>query len=110
MDINKNNGNAINGGNLYVSNAFSLQMVGEGIFHVDNITKSTFNLRKDFAYSIMGHEDMANLHNVPFNRESIKLKTGDQLLVAQITSGRLPEGTSVLPEDVKISYKLVTIY
>lgn len=107
----KENRNVVGGkGNLYVSNAFSLQMIGDGVVEVDTLSRETFDLMKEFAYSVMGHPDMAEIHGVPFNRESIKLETGDQLLVAQITGGRLPEGATVIPEDVVIEYKLVTIY
>lgn len=89
---------------VYVSNAFSLQMVTEGKISIREITKSQFNKMKGDAYSIMGHEDMANLHDLPFNRESIQLKDGDIVLIAQITGGRLPEGATKLPEGVNIKY------
>lgn len=109
--VKKDNKNVVGGkGNLYVSNAFSLQMIDEGTITIENISKQTFDVMKEFAYSIMGHPDMAQVHNLPFNRESITLEVGDQLLVAQITSGRLPEGATVMPDDVTIGYKLVTIY
>ena len=88
----------------YVSNAFSLQMVTEGKIIIREITKEQFNNLKKDAYSIMGHEDMAKLHDVPFNRETITLKDGDVLLVAQITGGRLPEGATVVPDGVEIKY------
>lgn len=95
---------------LYVGNAFSLQMLsGDGCFQVETIPKTQFDDMKMDAHSIMGHPDMAKVHGLPFNRESIKLNKGDKLLVAQITSGRLPEGATVMPEDVTIEYKLVTI-
>lgn len=116
MKINENNsikenGNAASGGNLYVSNAFSFQMIdGSYVMKVEVIKKEIFDAMKEYAYSVMGHEDMANVHNLPYNRESIKLHKADQLLVAQIVGGRLPEGATVMPDDVEIEYKLATIY
>ena len=93
----------------YVSNAFSLQMIDDGIITIKTISMDQFNTMKLDAYSVMGHPDMAKLYELPFNRESIKLRQGDELLVAQITSGRLPVGITVMPDDVMIEFKLVTV-
>jgi hypothetical protein len=59
--------------------------------------------------SIIGHQDLANILGVPMNRESIKLDSGDTLIVAQVMGGRLPEGSTTLPEGVKIQFLKVTV-
>lgn len=56
------------------------------------------------AHSVIGHEDLANILGVPFNRESITLQKGDVLYVAQLTGGRLPEGCKTLPEGFKLKF------
>ena len=93
----------------YVGNAFSLQMITDGDFRVTTISKKEFDREKKDAHSIMGHPDMAYIHGCSYNRESIKMELGDILYVAQITSGRLPEGCKYLPPDVKIGYKKVEL-
>lgn len=93
----------------YVGNAFSLQMVDDGYFKVTTITKKEFDKEKKDAKSIMGHPDMAYVHGCSYNRETIKMSVGDVLIVAQVISGRLPEGIKYLPPDVKIGYKKVEI-
>jgi len=59
--------------------------------------------------SIVGHVDLAAILGVDFNRESITLQPGDDLLVAQVMGGRLPEGTKVLPPGIEIKFFYVRI-
>ena len=97
----------------YVSNAFSLQMVdnyyADYDLTVQTVTKAIFDKMAKEAKSIIGHEDFANLLGLTFNRESVTLKKGDVLYVAQLTGGRLPEGTTTLPPDFSIKYLVVEI-
>jgi hypothetical protein len=111
---------------LYITNAFSLNMLPEE--PVLNI--QVYSLESDLAArcelinsrydhdvkSIVGHKDMATLITmalqtpVEFNRETVVLEDGDQLLVAQYTGERLPEGTTALPEGSTITWKHVFVY
>jgi hypothetical protein len=69
---------------------------------------------KQFGFtSYVGHQDMANLLTsligapVEFNRVSTKfdnLKDTDKIIVAQYMGGRLPEGSTTLPEGAKIEF------
>ena len=59
---------------------------------------------KSYDQSIIGHEDLANILGVPCNRVNTKLKEGDILFVAQYVGGRLPEGSSTLPEGAEIKF------
>jgi hypothetical protein len=95
----------------YISNAFSLQMI-TGIESCDLVTneiseKEFYKMAKK-AVSCIGHKDTARVLNLPFNRESISLKIGDMLLVAQLQGGRLPEGATELPEG--FSFKFFAIH
>lgn len=66
--------------------------------------------------SCIGHEDTVNILSallgttVPFNRQTVMLVPGDELLVAQYVGPRLPEGTKVLPEGARIKFLLVSLF
>ena len=61
------------------------------------------------AYSMIGHKDLANILGVKYNRENIKLNKDDVCFVAQVWGGRLPEGTTELPEGVELRFYCVKI-
>lgn len=54
--------------------------------------------------SAIGHQDTANVLGVPMNRISLHLNKGDILYVSQLTGGRLPEGSTTLPEGFKFTF------
>lgn len=93
----------------YLSNAFSLQMLS----FVDEVTIKVKEVEKpasfDGYHSVVGHQDTANVLSVPMNRVSVSLQRGDELLVAQLIGGRLPEGSTTLPEGFSFKYLLVTL-
>jgi hypothetical protein len=91
---------------IYLGNAFSLQMCKE---FPANISVETINEIPTDCVSVVGHQDLANILGVSMNRQSIKLEGGDSLIVAQVMGGRLPEGTTVLPEGVSIELLHVTV-
>ena len=94
---------------IFLANSFSLQMLTTfpSKYECIEISKEKFDYYKEHALSYIGHKDLANLLNVNYNRESLKLREGDVLLVAQITGGRLPEGATTLPHNVSIKYLCV---
>jgi hypothetical protein len=66
--------------------------------------------------NVIGHKDLNNLVykelNIPYregNRIGIKLNFTDSIIVAQLSGGRLPEGTTELPDGVAIQYWDVVI-
>ena len=59
--------------------------------------------------SVVGHEDMANLLGVPFNRTTLRLVKNDVLYVAQYSGPRLPEGATELPEGASFKYYKVKV-
>lgn len=105
---------------VYVSNAFSLQMVGakEVYLHVAPITVEEVRKIIDTAdgfTSAIGHADTAAVvsdmlgKEVAFNRINVSLEKGDILVVAQIMGGRLPEGSTTLPDGFTIQFMKVEL-
>jgi hypothetical protein len=92
----------------YVSNAFSLGMVPRHLL-------STVRVEPCFApdvaglESVVGHADTAAVLGVAFNRASVTLSVGDVLYVAQLRGGRLPEGSTTLPEGFGFDWCRVTV-
>ena len=105
----------------YLCNAISLQMIKNADIAsliVRNILPSRAILGKLIRTReikpCIGHADTAAVIGnylgveIPVNRESITLESGDVLYVAQLQGGRLPEGTKTLPEGFKFVWYAVT--
>ena len=101
--------------NIYLSNAFSLQMLATipAVPIIENVSPEEIS-QADFV-SVIGHPDTANVlsnilgKEVKFNRASLTLAEGDILYVAQLTGGRLPEGCTILPEGFKFSFVKIRV-
>lgn len=87
----------------YLLNAFSLQMVDVPCIaiyeEVDELP--------DGLISAIGHQDTANVLGVPMNRTNVHLSDGDVAYVAQLQGGRLPEGSTTLPDG--FSFKFIKV-
>lgn len=59
--------------------------------------------------SAIGHQDTANVLGVPMNRINVHLSKGDVAYVAQLQGGRLPEGSTTLPEGFSFKYIKVVV-
>ena len=59
--------------------------------------------------SAIGHADTARVLGVEMNRINVTLKKGDVAYVAQLQGGRLPEGSTTLPEGFKFKYVKVEV-
>jgi len=57
--------------------------------------------------SAIGHADTARVLGVEMNRVNVTLKKGDVAFVAQLQGGRLPEGSTTLPEG--FSFKFIKV-
>ena len=92
---------------MYLLNAFSLQMVQYPC------TISVEEVRElppvADLQSAVGHQDTANVLGVPMNRANVKLAQGDVAYVAQLVGGRLPEGSTTLPEGFSFKFLKVTV-
>ena len=90
---------------IYLLNAFSLQMVDfpctVSIVEVDSLPSG--------LTSAIGHADTAAVLGVPCNRVNVHLNSGDTAYVAQLVGGRLPEGSTTLPEGFRFKYLKVSI-
>lgn len=95
-----------------VANAFSLQMLKDlngSRINTTIISKEQFEGIKNSIPSFVGHQDTANVLGVPMNRGNVTLEKGDSVLVAQITGGRLPEGSTTIPEGFEIIFVMITV-
>ena len=104
---------------IYLSNAFSLQMLN--LSQENNLTITPLKvgevkemLSGTFINSI-GHTDTANVLSnelgfyIDSNRINISLTNNDILIVAQLIGGRLPEGSTTLPEGYSLKFVKVTL-
>ena len=102
-----------------LSNAFSLQMLGEkesATLKVLEVSRNfvSAQLAKGFI-SAVGHADTAAVISstlgvdVEMNRVNVTLTENTDLYVAQVTGGRLPEGCVTLPEGITIKFYLVKL-
>ena len=98
---------------IYISNAFSLQMVQpEDLPQVRIVAierPAAYEVLVGVATSIVGHADIAAVLGVAMNRASVTLERGDYLYVAQLIGGRLPEGCKTLPEGFRLQWILVEV-
>lgn len=103
---------------MYVSNAFSLQMLdltreNKVIFTPVDDPKTVIAGR-EFT-SAIGRADTARLFSamldvyVPAQQVDVKLTAEDVLLVGQYVGPRLLEGAITLPEGARIVWLLVTV-
>ena len=89
----------------YLLNAFSLQMI-------DLPSKVSFEEVESLPEgltSAIGHQDTANVLGVPMNRVNVHLAKGDIAYVAQLQGGRLPEGSTKLPDGFSFKFVKVTV-
>ena len=89
----------------YLSNGFSANMVDPSItkFALDARRIEREEIPQD-AQSCIGHQDLAAILGVEFNRCNLVLKPGDTLFVAQYRGPRLPEGATEMPEGSTIEF------
>ncbi len=90
----------------YLLNAFSLQMVEAPC----SITVEEVASLPDGLVSAIGHKDTAAVLGVEMNRIEVHLATGDTAFVAQLTGGRLPEGSTTLPDGFRFRFYKITIH
>jgi hypothetical protein len=97
----------------YLTNAFSIQMLsGSATVKFEEIAPE--EIPAD-VMSAVGHADTAAVlsdilgFEVPMNRMSVSLDEFTELFVAQLVGGRLPEGSTTLPEGFSFKFFRVTI-
>lgn len=91
---------------MYLLNAFSLQMLDS---FPAKVTFNEVDRLPEGLESAVGHADTAAVLGVPMNRINVKLHSGDVAYVAQLQGGRLPEGSTTLPEGFSFKYLEVRV-
>lgn len=105
---------------LYIANAFSLSMLPPAEDHsILLFEDATFEKAREFAAqphtSCVGHADTARLMSnelgvqIDAHRCSVTLEPGDQILVAQYSGPRLPEGAVELPAGASFRWIFVLL-
>ena len=90
----------------YLLNAFSLQMLKD--FPCEVRFTEVAELPQGLE-SAVGHADTAAVLGVPMNRVNVQLHKGEIAYVAQLQGGRLPEGSTTLPEGFSFKYLKVEV-
>lgn len=101
----------------YLANAFSLNMlaVSNGSLRFSEVsTEHASNyIKQENFVSAVGHADTAAVFgselrcDVACNRVTLKIASGDTVLVGQYSGPRLEEGTTTLPVGASIKWFLV---
>lgn len=107
---------------IYVTNAFSLNMLGDTIgVNAEIRPCSTDTVKLALAVSegdwttCFGHDDIARTASVLLGRDivaqrsTVTLDMDDTVYVLQYSGDRLPEGTTELPANAKIRWFAVDI-
>jgi len=89
----------------YLLNAFSLQMIDVPC----NVRFEEVEKLPEGLTSAIGHQDTANVLGVPMNRVNVHLSKGEVAYVAQLQGGRLPEGSTTLPDGFIFKFIKVTV-
>jgi hypothetical protein len=97
----------------YLTNAFSIQMLpGPTTVRFEEI--DTTEVPTDVT-SAVGHADTAAVlqtllgFEVPMNRMNVTLDENTEMYVAQLVGGRLPEGSTTLPEGYEFRFYRVQV-
>ncbi len=111
---------------LYLVNAFSLNMLPREWRRYEFVPLSPAEaavlvyVLRDQVQNVIGHADtaavvaaalqaeVAGLELPAPQRATVRLERDDEVLVAQYTGPRLPEGATRLPEGAKLEFWLVT--
>ena len=101
--------NNMNKANKFLANAFSLQMLKNFPCEIKVSEIAFEDVKLSTLTSAVGHQDTANVLGVECNRINVSLEKGDTLFVAQLQGGRLPEGSTTLPEGFSFKFLKVEI-
>lgn len=91
---------------MYLLNAFSAQMITIPC----NVKFTEVDQLPQGLTSAIGHQDTANVLGVPMNRTNVHLDKGDTAYIAQLVGGRLPEGSTTLPNGFAFKYIKVEVF
>lgn len=97
--------------NVYIANVFSLQMLEDinCTLSIEEMDSDVFNDIKPYLKSAIGHQDTAKVLGVEMNRVNVTLNSGDILIVAQLSGGRLSEGVMALTDGCLFKYLWIEV-
>ena len=90
---------------MYLLNAFSIQMIDIP----SSVSFTEVTSLPEGLTSAVGHADTAKVLGVETARVNVRLSKGDTAYVAQLMGGRLPEGSTVLPDGFVFKYIRVDV-
>lgn len=75
----------------FIVSTFSPSMFLEPDFDLrwHKLSEEEFQALSFDAYSCVGYEDVATILNVAYNKEAVKARVGDILLLAQLSKGNM---------------------
>ncbi len=95
---------------VFLLNAFSLQMLqGDATVKFTEVSRDEVFSTDNWLVSAIGHADTARVLGVEMNRINVTLKKGDTAFVAQLQGGRLPEGSTTLPDGFTFKFIKVEV-
>lgn len=104
---------------MYLANAFSLSMLNGKEADIQVSCTSVEEVKtlfdKNGMESFVGHADTAKVLSsilgieVPMHRANLSLENGNELIVAQLMGGRLPEGATTLPDGFSFAFMRVKV-
>ena len=104
---------------MKIFNSLSIQMVATGSefsWHGRKVSveEASKLVQEEGIESYIGHEDTARVLSgllqveCPFRRAFGTISSGEKVLVAQLSGGRLPEGVTTLPTGFEIQFWVVS--
>lgn len=116
---------------IYITNAFSLQMLSDAQATMDVAMATANEVKEAFTANFpgnvvaaIGHADTAAIAaqqldeadcgvtfttDMLYKRISVEVRPGDTLYVLQVIGGRLPEGCTELPAGIQLQWRKVTV-
>jgi hypothetical protein len=98
----------------YVCNVFTIAMAPDGgrlEYRQVTVDEARSLLQETEINQAVGHEQTVTMANaqigadlLQFNRVSVRLEDGDDLVLCQYVGPRLPEGATTLPEGAEIRW------
>lgn len=80
-----------------------------GDIHYEDLSEEEFDKEVTDAISCIGNPIIARVLELPYNPSRINLNEGDVALVVNLKGGRLPVGSTEIPDDVLVKYTKVEI-
>ena len=90
----------------FITSSLSLSMITARDYHlhIEEIPEEQFKEQIYDAYSCVGYQDVADELNVAYNKEPVKARPGDELLIANLQQGKLKYYQVEVQEPRQMNY------